>query len=431
MSYQEFLSRQNYTLMPHQMRVSTQVLQQGIKWIGEHYSAGTGKTLATCSPLKYIHERKGGIRVAWICPHHLTGSIRADFKKFDMPESWEIIPWSQVHNKISNYDVVVFDECHGTKNLKWTKKFNDLTKQTFYDITGSRRAKACYHISKAAKLVFALSATPYPNDPTELWGVLLATNNPYAQAFKKGDFMRNVLGCPLEHNAWCDTPVYGEPTVSKEALHRWMQAIGWLYQDKSDLNMPPMTHSEWIWEDVKLTKAEQKINDQIMTIASLDDLSHVSELARYAPQIGKKKAKSASCESWIEDIAEKQDQWVIFYRHREVLAELQAQCEKKGILYSTIVGGQDEPARTKEVNYFVKSINKIIFVNLSASEGLNLQIANRVAFFELPWNPKEHIQSYERIHRIGQTQDCASITILCSDADRHIFGLLSDKSKYF
>jgi len=195
--------------------------------------------------------------------------------------------------------------------------------------------------------------------------------------------------------------------------------------------MPPMTHNVWDWDDVKLTKAEQKVNDSIMSIASLEDLAHVSELARYAPLIGKKKAKSASCVSWLEDIADRDDQWVIFYRHRDVLQELVSQCEKQNILYSQIVGGQDEATRSKEVNYFIKSINKVIFVNLAASEGMNLQVANKVAFFELPWNPKEHIQSYERIHRIGQQMDCTSTTILCSDADRHIFNLLADKNKYF
>jgi hypothetical protein len=412
------------------MRVSDAVLKQGVKWIGEFYSAGLGKTLATCSPLKYIHERKGGITVGYFCPNHLTGSIKADFKKFDMPSTWEVIPYSQIHANIRQFDVVIFDEAHYLKNCKMVKMTDVTGTQSWKEVGGSRRSKAAYHIARGAKLVFALSATPYPNDPTELWGVILATNNMWA-GMPKSRFMSDVLGCPLEKSYWGEGSHYGEPTVSKDSLWKWMQATGWIYQDKSNLKMPPMTHNVWEWDDVKLTKAEQKVNDQITAIASLEDLSHVSELARYAPLIGKKKAKSASCVSWLEDVACKDEQWVVFYRHRDVLAELVAQCEKQGILYSQIVGGQDEATRNKESNYFIKGINKIIFCNIQASEGWNWQHTNRVAFFELPWNPKEWIQAFERIHRIGQTESCTSTTILCSDADRHIFDLLGDKSKYF
>ena len=431
MNYAEWIKKEPYTLQAHQLEIASRVLQKGSTWLGEHVSAGLGKTLGTASPCKYIHEMKGGIRLAWICPNHLVGSIRRDFRKFAMPESWEIIPYTQAHQHIGSYDIVVFDECHYLKNLKQTRVQDPLGNWSLL-LQGSRRAKACYYISKAAKFVFALSATPYPNDPTELWGVLMATNSPVLGSYKKFDFMRSVLGCPIEKAYWTDMSYYGDPTVSKDVLWRWMQSWGWYYKNKDGLALPPMTHVEWEWSEPKLTKAEKEIAKAVGAITSLDELTHVSELSRLMITLGVKKVKSSECESWLESIKDGDDQWVIFYRHNEVLAELEKKCLKEGITISKVCGGQSQIIRDAMVSDFtVSKSSKIIFVNIAASEGLNLQCASKVAFFELPWNPKESIQSYERIHRIGQTEDCTSVTILASETDRHIHGLLSDKSIYF
>src|SRR5262249_25104175 len=42
----------------------------------------------------------------------------------------------------------------------------------------------------------------------------------------------------------------------------------------------------------------------------------------------------------------------------------------------------------------------------AAGEGVNLQVANLMVNYDLPWNPNRLEQRFGRIHRIGQTEVC-------------------------
>ena len=42
----------------------------------------------------------------------------------------------------------------------------------------------------------------------------------------------------------------------------------------------------------------------------------------------------------------------------------------------------------------------------AAGEGVNLQNANLMVNYDLPWNPNRLEQRFGRIHRIGQTEVC-------------------------
>ena len=68
----------------------------------------------------------------------------------------------------------------------------------------------------------------------------------------------------------------------------------------------------------------------------------------------------------------------------------------------------------------------------SGGEGRNLQFADTLINFDLPWNPMKIEQRIGRIHRYGQTQD-VFIFNLCTAGtlESRILKLLNDKIRMF
>lgn len=58
---------------------------------------------------------------------------------------------------------------------------------------------------------------------------------------------------------------------------------------------------------------------------------------------------------------------------------------------------------------------KILIANDAAGEGLNLQTANLMVNYDLPWNPNRLEQRFGRIHRIGQEEVCFLWNLLAAN----------------
>lgn len=81
-----------------------------------------------------------------------------------------------------------------------------------------------------------------------------------------------------------------------------------------------------------------------------------------------------------------------------------------------------------------KNLEKGILVTTEAgAEGLNLQFANIVINYDLPWNPQRIEQRIGRCHRYGQKLDVLVINFLNKSnyADQRVYELLSEKIKLF
>ena len=81
-----------------------------------------------------------------------------------------------------------------------------------------------------------------------------------------------------------------------------------------------------------------------------------------------------------------------------------------------------------------QNIEKGILITTEAgAEGLNLQFANIVINYDLPWNPQRIEQRIGRCHRYGQSLDVLVINFLNKRnyADQRVYELLRDKIRLF
>ncbi|MCT6721572.1 helicase-related protein [Acidovorax sp. K2F] len=112
----------------------------------------------------------------------------------------------------------------------------------------------------------------------------------------------------------------------------------------------------------------------------------------------------------MHDAAGRQRKLIIFTEHRDTLNYLATKIH--GLIGSEeavvmIHGGVKREDRRKVQELFRNDpASRVLLATDAAGEGVNLQNANLMVNYDLPWNPNRLEQRFGRIHRIGQTEVC-------------------------
>lgn len=123
---------------------------------------------------------------------------------------------------------------------------------------------------------------------------------------------------------------------------------------------------------------------------------------------------------------------IIFTEHRDTQNYLVDRIT--GLLGSeeavvTIHGGVNRDDRRKVQEEFRNNEDvQILVATDAAGEGINLQNANLMVNYDLPWNPNRLEQRFGRIHRIGQTEVCYLWNMVASETrEGEVFQRLFEK----
>jgi superfamily II DNA or RNA helicase len=112
----------------------------------------------------------------------------------------------------------------------------------------------------------------------------------------------------------------------------------------------------------------------------------------------------------MRDASGRQRKIIIFSEHRDTLNYLKVRIA--GVLGNpdtivTIHGGTHRDERRRLQALFRSDPDvRVLVATDAAGEGVNLQNANLMVNYDLPWNPNRLEQRFGRIHRIGQTEVC-------------------------
>lgn len=123
---------------------------------------------------------------------------------------------------------------------------------------------------------------------------------------------------------------------------------------------------------------------------------------------------------------------IIFTEHRDTLNYLLQRIS--GLLGSysavlTIHGSTNRDDRRKYQEEFRNNPDVLVLLATDAAgEGVNLQNANLMVNYDLPWNPNRLEQRFGRIHRIGQTEVCHLWNLVAKETrEGEVFQKLFDK----
>ncbi len=153
----------------------------------------------------------------------------------------------------------------------------------------------------------------------------------------------------------------------------------------------------------------RELEAEIATLRGLEALAHRLRLS-YRDRKWDELSRLLQDEAAMRDTEGHRRKLVIFTEHRDILTYLAGRL--RDLLGTpeavvTIHGGMGrDERRTAEHDFMQNKEVSILVATDAAGEGINLQRANLMVNYDLPWNPNRLEQRFGRIHRIGQTEVC-------------------------
>jgi superfamily II DNA or RNA helicase len=123
---------------------------------------------------------------------------------------------------------------------------------------------------------------------------------------------------------------------------------------------------------------------------------------------------------------------IIFTEHKDTLTYLVERITTllgNDDMVAVIHGGVNRDTRRRVQEAFRNDpTTRILIATDAAGEGVNLQRANLMVNYDIPWNPNRIEQRFGRIHRIGQTQICYLWNLVANETrEGRVFERLFEK----
>ncbi|MHB8897244.1 MAG: DEAD/DEAH box helicase [Thermoguttaceae bacterium] len=170
----------------------------------------------------------------------------------------------------------------------------------------------------------------------------------------------------------------------------------------------------------------RSLAESLEKVAGTDpEVAPIVELARSI-------RRSAKDEKLLELLGQRgQDKVLVFANFRRTLEHLQRLLDEAGIAYVTFSGAESDRQKDEAVEAFRQAV-PVMLCSESGGEGRNLQFANTLINYDLPWNPMRIEQRVGRIHRIGQTREVFIFNICAAGSlEARLLDLLTDKIRMF
>lgn len=334
-----------------------------------------------------------------------------------------------------NWDLVIVDEAHHLKNrstLNW-KLVNALNK----------------------RFILMLTATPVQNSLVELFNLLtllkpglLKTEAAFKKEYvsskngrvpKNPEKLRQLMREVMVRNTRSlvdvqlpkrfATTITVNPSKSEEKLYQDLTEyvrsleIGESESGKTQ-KLDKFSRTNLL---MRAGSSPQALADSLKNLAKKFPSDELKSLTRRASQI--KQVEKAVA---IVDLLKKSTQkTIVFTTHRATSAFLAKTLEQAGIPFAQFLGDMSLKEKDAAIEAFRDRI-PVLLASETGGEGRNIQFANAIVNYDLPWNPMKIEQRIGRIHRIGQKQDVFIFNFCLKDSiEEYILRILHDKINMF
>lgn len=153
----------------------------------------------------------------------------------------------------------------------------------------------------------------------------------------------------------------------------------------------------------------------------------LAALARQAGNVPRR----AKVEALLKLLPGIQGKVIIFTSFTETQRYLVQTLRMAGLLVAELHSGLRRQEKEEQVHLFAGEADILVSTE-TGSEGRNLQFANHMVNYDLPWNPMRIEQRIGRIHRIGQEKDVHIYNFSAADTiEAHILEILDAKINMF
>lgn len=431
-------------LFPYQIEGAKFLTNRRAKILGDEMGLGKSAQAITAA------DDSGAKRILIICPAVARENWKREFEKFsswgrnlqvihkgsDVPlhgdslvYSYDLAARHLERLAEQKFDVLILDEAHFLKN--------PLAIRTKAILGRTGLVRNC-------DKVWALTGTPMPNHPGELWPLLYtfgATKKPY------DDFVERY--CEVITTGYGNGREYQKIVGMKEenaSELQWLLSRVMLRRKKKEVlkDLPEVFVNSFTVERGKVPLTADMSAQLQEELASLElELANVSPA--HAMSILEARAQSVSTlrryiglqkvepaiELVISEIGTAYTKLVVFCVHRDVANALESAFKKAGLWPAVITGDTPGSNRHKEVDRFQRDKRCQVFIGNIGAAGtaITLTASSEVLFVEEEWTPAANEQALARCHRIGQTRNVNVRVLAVADSiDERITAVLRRKN---
>lgn len=458
-SYDELLALDfaHIDYMPHQEATAIRVLNrpmQGRAVLADE--VGLGKTIEAGLILKELSLRGMGKRILIICPAGLRNQWKEEMaSKFEeaftpiessyasfagdrLIMSLEMARSQREQLIKQTWDLVIFDEAHRLAG------------------SGAVKTRELVKGLKTQNMLF-LTATPVQNSLSELYRLVemlrpgtFATEKQFKREFVdpdnerhpvKPDELRRLVRQVMVRTTRAQA---GIDNVTRHALDLPIILSSdelSLYRRCLDAIRGPLAgttnHFQRNYLAKRLTVSPRSLTPVALRMAAkaADPSSRAAleQIAHECGDFGMGTRETVGVEQALRWVKE-HGRVLIFTQHTDVLDSLMRAFDESGTEAIAYHGGMSSIARGNAKDHFTRAKNfaPILISTDAGAEGLNLQAANCVMNFDLPWNPMRIEQRIGRVHRVTQKRDVHVRNLLAVNTiDENVYWLLKDKLAMF
>ena len=362
----------------------------------------------------------------------LSAEDKKDNRDIRVREGWTIINYDIMEKyaeiQKTQWDFLAIDECHYIKNKN------------------AKRSILAKALGNKAKIKVAMTGTPIPNRPIELWNVLNLLNpkewpsywkfaKRYANAFHNG-YGWDVRGASnLEELQEKLRSTVMIRRLKKDVMKDLPNKLRQIVEISSEgyetvINNESIIHQQQLEIDRLTTESDKNSADYEAVVERLKGLRRVmfEEMSRIRHETAL--AKVPEVIRYVKDVLENVDKVVVFAHHRDVLSQL----EEELVEYGTVVIHGDTKTTDRQAAVDEFQINKSVRVFIGgiipAGVGITLTASSTVVFAELDWVPGNITQAEDRCYRIGTTETVHVIHVVIDGSiDARLAKTLIEKQK--
>lgn len=376
---------------------------------------GLGKTLQSIGASELLLHTGKVERVLIVCPSSLKVNWQREIELSTgekativdgTPQKRLTLYMSQPRYLIINYELVFRD-------------IELLIKQNFGLLILDEAQRVKNYQTKSSKALqkiktpycFVLTGTPLENNIEELYNISRFID-PYAIA-------PNIIRF---HERYCRTDKFGQVS-SYENVHEIRRKLSGLMlrRTKSEVltELPPaLEEVRWLEPYSEQREVLRKLRVEVQEIldgvwgqeAYNKVISYYQKMRDVCDSLEMYDANmkgSSKLDELVEIVREQVvsngRQAIVFTQWTRMGEILQRTFNGLGLRSSYLHGSLNQEARQREIDTFVGGASKIFIATDAGGTGLNLQVANLIVNYDIPYNPAKIAQRIGRANRHGQT----------------------------
>jgi hypothetical protein len=405
----------------------------------EHSFVGNGitshNTLQTIASLTYVWQKDPTIPVLILTTKSAVGQWASEFDKFTTGVTVHICQGTKAKRekvysafeKASTPKVLVMGYRTACQDFAYLQKMHSMVtvfdEATAFKNDTSQVHQVCAHLSGASLKVWSLSATIIKNKLMEAWAIYKVTVPGLFSS--KAAFMRDY--CVTK-----DQPIGGGRKIKivvgykKRDIEAFREVIDPFFIGRpkhevaKELPMLTSKNIEVELSDEQKAKYKEALKGLLETVDKETGELKAKEVTQLTavticqqivnhPKLVEVEGSSGKLDALVEMLEEEfeGDKVIVFSRFRQMIDILENELESKGIKTCRITGAETGELRLKSQQAFQDPENpvRVCLITMAAAEGVNLQLAKAVIFYDTPWSAGDYLQIIGRMIRIGSVHE--------------------------